>query len=85
VLFAAVMIVGRRRSIPALLGWVVDTGSRELFTLAVLSVALCVAVGAAALFDVSFALGAFFAGVIVSESDFSHEAGRLSHGTPPLH
>jgi CPA2 family monovalent cation:H+ antiporter-2 len=76
VLFAAMMLVVGKRLIPALLGRVVHTGSRELFTLAVLSVALCIAVGAAALFDVSFALGAFFAGVIVSESDFSHEAAR---------
>jgi CPA2 family monovalent cation:H+ antiporter-2 len=68
------MLVGGRRVIPWLLGRVVRTGSRELFTLAVLAVALGIAVGAAALFDVSFALGAFFAGVIVSESDFSHEA-----------
>jgi CPA2 family monovalent cation:H+ antiporter-2 len=73
-LFVAVMLVGGRRVIPWLLGRVVGTGSRELFTLAVLAVALGIAVGAAALFDVSFALGAFFAGVIVSESDFSHEA-----------
>ena len=72
--FLVVMLVGGRRVIPALLGRVVGTGSRELFTLAVLAVALGIAVGAAALFDVSFALGAFFAGVIVSESDFSHEA-----------
>jgi len=72
--FGAVMLVGGRRVIPWLLGRVVGTGSRELFTLAVLAVALGIAVGAAYLFDVSFALGAFFAGVIVSESDFSHEA-----------
>ena len=74
VAFLVVMLVGGRRVIPVLLGRVVGTGSRELFTLAVLAVALGIAVGAAALFDVSFALGAFFAGVIVSESDFSHEA-----------
>jgi CPA2 family monovalent cation:H+ antiporter-2 len=74
ILFGVVMLVAGRRVIPWLLGRVVKTGSRELFTLAVLAVALGIAVGAAALFDVSFALGAFFAGVIVSESDFSHEA-----------
>jgi CPA2 family monovalent cation:H+ antiporter-2 len=74
VAFVAVMLAGGRRVIPWLLGRVVRTGSRELFTLAVLAVALGIAVGAAALFGVSFALGAFFAGVIVSESDFSHEA-----------
>jgi CPA2 family monovalent cation:H+ antiporter-2 len=72
--FVALMLVVGRRTIPWLLGRVVSTGSRELFTLAVLAVALGVAVGAATLFGVSFALGAFFAGVIVSESDFSHEA-----------
>jgi CPA2 family monovalent cation:H+ antiporter-2 len=72
--FLAVMLVGGRRVVPWLLGRVVKTESRELFTLAVLAVALGIAVGSAALFDVSFALGAFFAGVIVSESDFSHEA-----------
>jgi monovalent cation:H+ antiporter-2, CPA2 family len=72
--FVAVMLVVGRRAIPWLLGRVVRTGSRELFTLAVLAVALGIAVGAAALFGVSFALGAFFAGVVVSESDFSHEA-----------
>ncbi|GLC26885.1 YbaL family putative K(+) efflux transporter [Roseisolibacter agri] len=72
--FVALMLVVGRRAIPWLLGRVVRTGSRELFTLAVLAVALGIAVGAATLFGVSFALGAFFAGVIVSESDFSHEA-----------
>lgn len=74
--FLVVMLVGGRRVIPWLLRRVVNTGSRELFTLAVLAVALGLAVGAAMLFDVSFALGAFFAGVIVSESDFSHEAAN---------
>jgi CPA2 family monovalent cation:H+ antiporter-2 len=72
--FVAVMLVVGRRAVPWLLGRVVRTGSRELFTLAVLAIALGIAVGAATLFGVSFALGAFFAGVIVSESDFSHEA-----------
>ncbi|HEY0971282.1 MAG TPA: YbaL family putative K(+) efflux transporter [Gemmatimonadales bacterium] len=71
--FASMHVVGRR-VVPWLLGRVVGTGSRELFTLGVLAIALGIAVGAAALFGVSFALGAFFAGVIVSESDFSHEA-----------
>ena len=74
VIFGALMLGVGRKVIPWVLGKVVGTGSRELFTLAVLAVALGIAVGAAALFDVSFALGAFFAGVIVSESDFSHEA-----------
>ena len=72
--FVALMYFGGRRAIPALLGRVARLRSRELFTLAVLAIALVIAVGAAMLFDVSFALGAFFAGVIVAESDFSHEA-----------
>jgi CPA2 family monovalent cation:H+ antiporter-2 len=72
--FVAIMLVVGRRAVPFLFGRVVRTGSRELFTLAVLAVALGIAVGAATLFGVSFALGAFFAGIIVSESDFSHEA-----------
>ena len=72
--FIAFMMIIGRRAVPWLLGRVVRTGSRELFTLAVLAIALGLAFGAAALFGVSFALGAFFAGIIVSESDFSHEA-----------
>jgi monovalent cation:H+ antiporter-2, CPA2 family len=60
--------------VPWLLVRVARTGSRELFTLAVLAVALGIAVGAASLFGVSFALGAFFAGVVISESDLSHQA-----------
>ncbi len=72
--FVAAMLVAGRRAIPWLLGRVVRTGSRELFTLAVLAIALGIAVGAATIFGVSFALGAFVAGVVVSESDFSHEA-----------
>ena len=74
VAFVAVMLLVGRRAVPWLLGRVVQTHSRELFTLAVLAIALGIAFGAAALFGVSFALGAFFAGVIVSESEFSHEA-----------
>ena len=72
--FAAVMFVVGRRAVPWLLERVARIGSREMFTLAVLAVALGTAVGAAALFDVSFALGAFFAGVVVNGSDLSHEA-----------
>ena len=52
------------------------TGSRELFTLAVVALALGVAFGSAKLFGVSFALGAFFAGVVVNESDLSHRAAK---------
>ena len=72
--FLAFMFIVGRRVVPWLLGHVARTGSRELFTLGVLAVALGVAVGAAALFGVSFALGAFFAGVVIAESDFSHQA-----------
>jgi CPA2 family monovalent cation:H+ antiporter-2 len=50
------------------------TGSRELFTLSVLAIALGIAYGSAELFGVSFALGAFFAGVVLSETDFSYPA-----------
>jgi CPA2 family monovalent cation:H+ antiporter-2 len=74
VAFVAVMFVVGRRAVPWLLGRVARTGSRELFTLSVLAVALGVAFGAAALFGVSFALGAFFAGMVISESDLSHQA-----------
>ncbi len=71
--FGLIFVVGIR-AVPWLLERVALTGSRELFTLAVLAVALGIAVGAAAVFGVSVALGAFFAGVVVSESDLSHEA-----------
>jgi len=63
------------RLIPKLLFWVAGTRSRELFTLAVLAVALGVAFMSAELFGVSLALGAFFAGIILSESELSHKAG----------
>jgi CPA2 family monovalent cation:H+ antiporter-2 len=72
--FIALMHVIGRRAVPWLLDRVARTGSRELFTVGVLAVALGVAVGSASLFGVSFALGAFFAGVVISESDFSHRA-----------
>jgi CPA2 family monovalent cation:H+ antiporter-2 len=74
VAFLALMFVVGRRALPWLLGRVAHTGSRELFTLSVLAVAMGVAVGAAGLFGVSFALGAFFAGVVISESDLSYQA-----------
>ncbi len=72
--FLAFMFIVGRRVVPWILGRVARTGSRELFTLSVLAVALGIAVGAAALFGVSFALGAFFAGVVIAESDLSHQA-----------
>jgi CPA2 family monovalent cation:H+ antiporter-2 len=72
--FVAFMFLVARRAVPWLLERVARIGSRELFTLAVLAVAIGIAVGAAELFDVSFALGAFFAGMVVNGSDLSHEA-----------
>jgi CPA2 family monovalent cation:H+ antiporter-2 len=76
--FIALMFVVGRRAVPWLLERVAQTGSRELFTLAVLAVALGIAVGASALFGVSFALGAFFAGMVVNGSALSHEAAADS-------
>jgi monovalent cation:H+ antiporter-2, CPA2 family len=77
-LFVAAALVVGTRVVPWLLARVARTGSRELFTLSVLAVALGIATGSAILFDVSFALGAFFAGVILSESDLSHKAAEDS-------
>jgi CPA2 family monovalent cation:H+ antiporter-2 len=76
--FVVLMFVVGRRAVPWLLERVARTGSRELFTLSVLAVAIGIAVGAAALFGVSFALGAFFAGMVVNSSDLSHEAAADS-------
>ena len=76
--FVAVMLIVGRRAIPWMLHHVAHTGSRELFRLAVLASALGVAYGAALLFDVSFALGAFFAGMILSESQLSQRAAEES-------
>jgi CPA2 family monovalent cation:H+ antiporter-2 len=78
VAFIVFMLVVGRRTVPALLHYVAHTGSRELFRLAVLSVALGVAFLAAELFGVSFALGAFFAGMILSESQLSARAAEES-------
>ncbi|MCR0983159.1 cation:proton antiporter domain-containing protein [Roseomonas populi] len=72
--FAALMLVIGRRILPWALGQVARSASRELFTLAVVVVALGVAYGASTLFGVSFALGAFFAGVVLGESDLGHQA-----------
>jgi Kef-type K+ transport system, predicted NAD-binding component len=76
VLFMGLMLIAGVRFFPWLLSRVERTGSRELFTLAVIALALGVAFGSAQLFGVSFALGAFFAGVVVNESDFSHRAAK---------
>ena len=74
--FIALMLVVGRRFIPWLLHHVAHMGSRELFRLAVLAIALGVAYGAAQLFGVSFALGAFFAGMVMSESELSQRAAE---------
>jgi len=79
--FVALMLIVGRRIIPWALHWVVHTGSRELFRLAVLAIALGVAFGAAIAFDVSFALGAFFAGMILGETPLSR---RATEETLPL-
>jgi CPA2 family monovalent cation:H+ antiporter-2 len=77
-LFLALVLIVGRRVVPWVLEQVARIGSRELFTLSVLTTALGIAFGSAELFGVSFALGAFFAGVILSESDFSHQAAAAS-------
>jgi CPA2 family monovalent cation:H+ antiporter-2 len=75
-LFVASMLVFGRKLIPWMLHYVAHTGSRELFRLAVLAIALGVAFGSAKLFGVSFALGAFFAGMVLAESPLSHQAAK---------
>jgi len=74
--FVAIMLVAGRRAIPWIMHYAAHTGSRELFRLAVYAVALGVAFGAAQLFDVSFALGAFFAGMVMGESKLSQRAAE---------
>ncbi len=76
--FAALAILLGPKVVPWLLAQVARTGSRELFTLSVLALALGIAYGSAQAFGVSFALGAFFAGVVMSESNFSHRAAADS-------
>ena len=76
--FIALMLVVGRRAFPRLLWLVARTGSRELFTLCVITAAVGVAYASAVLFDVSFALGAFFAGMMMRESEFSHRAAEDS-------
>ncbi|TWA89168.1 Kef-type potassium/proton antiporter (CPA2 family) [Azospirillum brasilense] len=76
--FSVLAIVLGPRVVPVILTNVARTGSRELFTLSVLAIALGVAYGSAVLFGVSFALGAFFAGVVLNESRFSHKAAADS-------
>ncbi len=74
--FVALMLVVGRRVIPAILHYVAHTGSRELFRLSVLAIALGVAFGSSTLFGVSFALGAFFAGMVMAGSTLSQQATR---------
>jgi CPA2 family monovalent cation:H+ antiporter-2 len=76
--FIALMLVVGRRLFPKLLWQVARTGSRELFTLCVIATAVGIAYGSAALFGVSFALGAFFAGMVMRESPLSYRAAEES-------
>lgn len=77
-IFVAVMLVGGRRLFPWLLWQVAKTGSRELFTLCVMAAAVGIAYASSAIFGVSFALGAFFAGMMLRESALAHRAGEES-------
>ena len=74
--FVALMLLVGRRALPWLLWQVTRTGARELFTLCVVAAAVSIAYGSAMLFGVSFALGAFFAGMVLRESEFSHRAAE---------
>ena len=74
--FIAFMLIAGRRFFPWLLWHVAKTGSRELFTLCVVAAAVGIAYGSAALFGVSFTLGAFFAGLVLRESEFSQRAAE---------
>jgi CPA2 family monovalent cation:H+ antiporter-2 len=76
--FVALMLMVGRRVFPWILWQVTRTGSRELFTLCVVAAAVSIAFASAALFGVSFALGAFFAGMVMRESQFSHRAAQES-------
>jgi monovalent cation:H+ antiporter-2, CPA2 family len=76
--FVALMLLGGRRVLPWALWQISKTGSRELFTLCVIAVAVSIAYGASALFGVSVALGAFFAGLVLRESEFSQRAAEES-------
>lgn len=76
--FLALMLIVGRRVLPWVLWQVSRTGSRELFTLSVVAVAIGIAYGAAQVFSVPFALGAFFAGMVMRESEFSHRAAQES-------
>ena len=77
-LFVAVMLIAGKKLFPKMLWHIARTGSRELFTLCVIAAAVSIAYGASKLFGVSFALGAFFAGMMMRESEFSHRAAEES-------
>jgi CPA2 family monovalent cation:H+ antiporter-2 len=77
-IFAALMFIVGRRVFPLILSLVAKTGSRELFTLCVIAAAVGVAYGSAHLFGLSFALGAFFAGMMMRESALVHRAAEQS-------
>src|SRR5687768_694663 len=76
--FIALMLIVGKRVFPRLLWYVASTNSNELFILSVIAVAIGIAYGSAMLFGVSFALGAFFAGMVMRESDLSHRAAQES-------
>lgn len=76
--FIALMLVVGKRFLPWMLWHIAKTGSRELFTLSIISAAIGIAYGSAKLFNISFALGAFFAGMVMRESEFSHRAAQES-------
>lgn len=78
VAFVAIMMVVGHKFIPWVLWQIAKTGSRELFTLSILTASVGIAYGAAAVFDVSFALGAFFAGMVMRESKYAHRAATDS-------
>lgn len=78
VAFVAIMMVVGRKFMPWVLWQIAKTGSRELFTLSILTASVGIAYGAAAVFDVSFALGAFFAGMVMRESKYAHRAATDS-------
>lgn len=74
--FIATMVLIGRRVLPWLLLKAAKTGSREIFTLCVVAIAICIAYGATEIFKVSFALGAFFAGMMMRESEYAHRAAQ---------
>ncbi|MGV3582675.1 MAG: YbaL family putative K(+) efflux transporter [Methylophilus sp.] len=76
--FIVLMLVVGKRFLPWMLWHIAKTGSRELFTLSIVSAAIGIAYGSAKLFNISFALGAFFAGMVMRESEFSHRAAQES-------